>query len=124
MIEFTAKAFNGYVSQGRLMGNRCKACGSLQIPPRQICTHCGSQRIDWYEFSGRGTLEAMTLNRAPSSCFRGRSPYIVGIIRLDEGPAISGLMDGDKLESLEVGAKVTFTTIKDRERTILGFRPL
>lgn len=124
MSVFTAKTFNGYVSQGKLMGNRCKACGGLHIPPRQICSSCGSQQLEWFEFSGKGTLEAVTLNRAPSSGFRGKSPFAVGVVKLDEGPSISGLMDIDKPECLEVGVRVVFTAIKDCEKTILGFKPL
>lgn len=121
--EFNTKAFNDKVAQGKLMGNRCKTCGELHIPPRQICQRCGSQQLEWLEFSGRGTLEAVTLNRAPSSGFRGRPPYAVGIVRLDEGPSISGLMEVEKPEELEIGIRVVFTVIKDGERTILGFRP-
>ncbi len=36
MSEFTTKVFNGFVSQGKLMGTRCKSCGEIQIPPRKI----------------------------------------------------------------------------------------
>lgn len=122
--EFNTKAFNDKVSQGKLMGNRCKTCGELHIPPRQICPRCGSQQLEWHEFGGKGTLGAVTLNRAPSSGFRGRPPYAVGIVRLDEGPSISGLMEVENPEGLEVGARVAFTPIKDGERTILGFRLL
>lgn len=116
--EFTTKAFNDHISQGRLMGNRCRNCGEYHIPPRQICSKCGSQQLEWHEFKGGGVLEAVTLNRAPSTSFKARGPYSVGIVRLDEGPSISGLL----AEEIPIGTRVRFTTIRDGEKTILAFR--
>ena len=124
MMEFTTKFFNGFVAQGKLMGNRCKSCGDLYIPPRQICARCGSQQLAWHEFRGEGTLEAVTINRTPSSGFKGRCPYTVGIVGLDEGPSISGLMALDEPEKMEVGTRVLFTVVKDGEKSILAFKRL
>ena len=122
MSEFTTKIFNGYVAQGKLMGNRCKSCEEYHIPPRQICSKCGSQQLEWHEFKGEGVLEAVTLNRAPSTPFRGRGPYAVGIVRLDEGPSISGLLVIENPENIVVGIRVKFTAVKDGEKTILAFK--
>ena len=122
MSEFTTKAFNGYVAQGKLMGNRCRSCGELHIPPRQICSKCGSQQLEWHEFRGDGIVEAVTYNKALSTPFRGRGPLAVGIIRLDEGPSISGLIATDEPEKMTVGTRVAFTVVKDGERSILAFK--
>jgi uncharacterized OB-fold protein len=122
MSEFTTKAFNGFVAQGKLMGNRCKSCGELHIPPRQICSRCGSQQLEWHEFKGEGTLEAVTLNRTPSTAFKERCPYAVGIVRLDEGPSISGLMADEYPEKLAVGSRAAFTVVRDGEKSILAFK--
>lgn len=124
MSEFTTKSFNGFVAQGKLMGNKCKNCGELHIPPRQICSRCGSQQLEWHAFKGEGVLEAVTINRTPSSGFKGRCPYAVGIVRLDEGPSISGLMVLDEPEKFKVGAKVSFNVVKDGEKSILAFKKL
>ncbi len=104
------------------MGNRCKNCGGLHIPPRQICSRCGSQQLEWFEFKGEGTLEAVTLNRVPSTPFKERGPYAVGIIRLDEGASISGLLVSENPEKIAVGTRVKFTAVKDGEKTILAFK--
>ncbi len=120
MSEFTTKIFNDRVAAGKLMGNRCSSCGELHIPPRQICSRCGSQKLEWYEFRGTGVLEAVTLNKAPSISFKARGPYSVGIVRLDEGPSISGLLAEN--EELAVGTRVTFTAAREGEKTILAFK--
>jgi hypothetical protein len=124
LSEFTTKEFNAFVAQGKLMGNRCKTCGELQLPPRQICSKCGSQQLEWHEFKGKGTLEAVTLNRMPSTAFKERCPYAVGIVKLDEGPSISGLMVDEHPEKLTVGSTAIFTVVKDGEKSILAFKTL
>jgi uncharacterized protein len=122
MSEFTSKTFNGYIAQGKLMGNKCKGCGEYHIPPRQICSKCGSQQLEWVEFKGEGRVEAITLNRAPSTPFKGRGPYAVAIVRLDEGPSISGLIADADPEKITVGTRVKFTAVKDGEKAILAFK--
>ncbi|MGD0805067.1 MAG: Zn-ribbon domain-containing OB-fold protein [Candidatus Bathyarchaeia archaeon] len=124
MSEFTTKTFNGFVAQGKLMGNRCKSCGELHIPPRQICPSCGSRQLEWYEFKGEGTLGAVTLNRTPSTAFKGLCSYTVGIVKLDEGPSISGLMVAEEPKKLTVGSRAIFTVLKNGEKSILAFKTL
>jgi uncharacterized OB-fold protein len=119
MSEFTAKAFNDYVSKGKLMGNKCRSCGTLHVPPRMICSKCGSQQLEWYEFKGGGVLEAVTLNRTPSTSFKARGSYSVGIVRLDEGPSISGLLVGK--DELTIGTGMVLTTVRNGDNTILAF---
>jgi uncharacterized OB-fold protein len=124
LSEFTTKSFNGFVAQGKLMGTRCKNCEELLIPPRQICSRCGSQQLEWHEFKGEGILDAFTINRTPSSGFKGRCPYAVGIVKLNEGPSISGLLTFDEPEKIKVGIRVSFTVVKDGEKSILAFKKL
>ena len=122
LSDFTTKMFNGFVAQGKLMGNKCKTCGELHLPPRQICSKCGSQHLDWFEFKGEGILEAVTLNRTPSTAFKFRCPYAVGIVKLDEGPSISGLMVARNPEQLAVGSRAIFTVVIEGEKSILAFK--
>ena len=124
LSDFTIKAFNGYIAHGKLMGNRCKSCGELHLPPRQICLKCGSQQLEWYEFEGEGTLEAVTLNMTPLSAFKKRCPYTVGIVKLDEGPSISGLILGNDPEKVKVGSRATFTVVKEGDKAILAFKTI
>ena len=58
----------------------------------------------------------------PSSNFKHLCPYTVGIVRFEEGPAISGLIVSDKDDLLIVGSKVTLNIIREGERSILGFK--
>lgn len=47
--------------QGKLLLQRCGDCGTLRFFPRYLCTACGSDRTDWVEASGRGTVHSFTI---------------------------------------------------------------
>jgi len=121
-VTFTVQAFNEGLSQGKLRGSRCTKCGELHLPPRPICRSCGSRQLEWFDFKGAGYVEAFTIVGVPLSGFKERCPYAVGIVKLDEGPAISGLLLKEKVDELKVGERVEVVYIKGQERTILGFR--
>jgi uncharacterized OB-fold protein len=71
----------------RLVVQHCSACGRLQHPPRPLCVGCLGGATDWFEVSGRATVDAWTtVARAPGPGFA--PPYVVARVRLDEGPLL------------------------------------
>ncbi|MGH2669819.1 MAG: Zn-ribbon domain-containing OB-fold protein, partial [bacterium] len=42
---------------------RCGDCASYIFYPRSVCPRCLSQRFEWVEASGRGTLYSYTVVR-------------------------------------------------------------
>jgi len=77
-------------AEGRLLIQRCPACGHRQHYPRAACTRCGTTP-GWEEASGRGTVHTFTVvrqNGAPGC--RDEAPYVVAIIELEEGPRMMG----------------------------------
>jgi uncharacterized OB-fold protein len=93
---------------GRLLIQRCGACGHKQLYPRAFCTSCLSNEIGWMDASGRGRIYTYTVCRiAATPAFESRLPYAVAIIDLDEGVRIlAGIVDAD-IERIAVGARVT-----------------
>ncbi len=81
---------------GKLVVQRCTACGHFQFYPRALCTACAGE-TEWVDASGRGTLHTYTVirqNRSPA--FAALSPYVVGIVELDEGVRMmSNIVDCD-----------------------------
>jgi uncharacterized OB-fold protein len=67
---------------------QCCACGTVQHPPRALCTGCGStSELGWREVSGRATVDSLTtVMRAPAAGFE--PPYVVARVRLAEGPVL------------------------------------
>lgn len=47
---------------GRLVVERCTACGAESHPPRGICRACRSRAMTWVEITGPGTVYSFTVN--------------------------------------------------------------
>jgi uncharacterized OB-fold protein len=78
---------------GRLLIQRCAACGALRHPPRPMCPQCRSLTWDTFESSGRGTVYSFVMPRHPQFPFFDND-YIVALIELEEGTRlVSNLVD-------------------------------
>jgi uncharacterized protein len=99
------KAFWDAAAQGRFLIRKCSACGKAHWYPRTICPFCSSDRTDWVEASGRGTIYShSTMRRAPE-------PYVLAYVTLAEGPTmLTNIVDCD-FDGLAIGqeVKVKFT---------------
>lgn len=93
-------------SKYRLIGTKCRKCGSVFFPPRNLCPKCRRRgEIECFPFSGNGTILTYTIIRTPPEGFEKQSPYAIAIVRLDEGASISGQVIGD-LNDIETGKRV------------------
>lgn len=111
--------------EGRLLMQRCTACGRLQFYPRIVCKHCGGDALDWDEMSGRGRIYTYTIvHRAPFEAFMADVPYAYAVVELDEGPRLVCTIVTDDLDGLAVDQPVTavFDPVAD-DVTLLRFRP-
>ncbi|MCL1961463.1 MAG: Zn-ribbon domain-containing OB-fold protein [Desulfovibrionaceae bacterium] len=112
-------ATEGYwraAGEGRLVVQKCHACGHLQFYPRNLCFQCQSDQIGWDPVSGLGTIYTFTVNyRAPAPFFKTRLPYVVAIIELDEGPRLMANILGVSPEAVAIGKRVkaVFEKISD-----------
>ena len=72
----------------RLTFQRC-AHGHRWLPPRAACPHCLSTSIAWVDAAGGGRLVSWVVYRvAFHDAFKGRLPYNVALVELDEGPRL------------------------------------
>ena len=125
MVEMTIKAFNDFLGEKKIMGSRCGGCGAVHLPPRPICPECGGREPVWVQLKGTGVVQAYTVITVPLTRLKESSPYAVGVVKLDEGPSISGMILGVKDgEEISVGSKVKAEFVKEGERTVLCFRPI
>jgi len=124
-MEFTVKAFHDFLAEGRIMGSRCRGCGAVSLPPRPVCPECGGRGLEWTELEGRGTIQAYTVIHVPLTRMKDRCPYACGVVELDAGPRISGLILGvSEGEKIGVGSRVEAEFVKEGARTVLCFRPV
>jgi uncharacterized OB-fold protein len=93
--------------EGKLLLQRCGDCGTLRFFPRYLCTACGSDRTEWAEASGRGTVHSFTIvHRAAFPEFQARTPYVVALVDLEEGPRIMTNIVGDDALAVSIGDAV------------------
>ncbi|TFG11244.1 MAG: Zn-ribbon domain-containing OB-fold protein [Promethearchaeota archaeon] len=139
--DFTVHSYLEYLSNKKLMGSKCKKCGQLYAPPRKLCIKCNTANMEWMEFSGNGEVAAFSCIGVGTKFFADkgysiRKPYCFSVIKLSEGPMISGQLIG--INEIEVqktppaqiiGKKVKVSFIEtpiegDKPRVDLGFEPI
>ncbi len=77
----------------------------------------------WEDVFGNGVIRAFTVVQVPLSTMVGRSPYAVAVVKLDDGPSVTGLvLDVDEGDMLSVGAQVVAEFVKEGEKTALCFK--
>jgi len=101
----TTEAFWNACREGRLMVQRCAACGHHQFYPRPFCLACESRRVDWVAVEGRGTIYSITTVRLPVAP-ELPPPYQVAIVELAEGPRLLTNVEG---QGARIGQAVTLT---------------
>lgn len=124
--KFTVNSFYDYLSNGKLMGSECEECGTRMIPPRSICLRCGGSNLKWFESSGEGTLQTVTVIHVPPTSLADNVPYIVGVVRVKEGPSVTGRiinMDPNTPEKIELDTKMILAPLKEKNQWIIAFKP-
>ena len=81
-----AKPFWDAAAEKELKIQKCKDCDKHIFYPRNGCPFCGSDDLDWVKAAGTGTIYTYTVvENNPPSAFIQDLPYVVAVIRLDEG---------------------------------------
>ena len=104
---FTIEQFYKFMQQGKLMAGKCLKCGKIHLPPRPLCDNCFSQEFEWVEAPEKGKLLTYTIIHIAPTQFQALAPYAVGIIELDNGLRIPGMIQGAPQDQLKVGMALT-----------------
>jgi len=100
--------------EGRLLIRKCSACEALHFMPRHLCPVCWSDQLEWVQSQGTGSVHSYTIiHRAPVAAFAERTPYVVALVELDEGPRMIANVLGEDALSLKIGERVE-VTFEDR----------
>jgi uncharacterized OB-fold protein len=78
-----------------LVVQRCRGCGTLRFPARDICSRCLSRDAEWAPVSGRGTIFSFAvMHQVYHPGFADEVPYAVVVVELEEGARLlSNLID-------------------------------
>jgi hypothetical protein len=104
---FTIDGFYKFVHQGKLMAGRCLKCGKIHLPPRPMCDNCFSQEFEWVKVPEKGELLAYTVIHVTPKQFQSMAPYTVGIVKLENGMKIPGMISNVSPGEIKIGMKLT-----------------
>lgn len=107
VVDADTRQFWEAAREHRLLIRYCPDCGRYVYYPRAICPHCHSDRLEWREASGEGTIYSFTVSRRPAGpAFEDDVPYVVAIIELEEGPRMMSNVKTDDVEKVRIGERV------------------
>ncbi|HZK18460.1 MAG TPA: Zn-ribbon domain-containing OB-fold protein [Clostridia bacterium] len=109
-VSFTSQSkVNGFIDkleEGKLVGSKCKRCGSIYFPPRADCANCLGNEMDWHEINGDGKIVSFTkLSYAPVG-FEDKLPYILALVEFGGVKAFGHLSKEINESEIEVGMSV------------------
>jgi uncharacterized OB-fold protein len=96
----------------RLLGSRCRGCGTPYFPKSAVCHHpdCSGGTMEDARFGPRGTLWSCAIQDypppAPARYDQPYAPYAMGVVDLDDGLRVLGRIAADDPRSLDVGIDV------------------
>ena len=110
-------------AEHKLLIQRCTKCGNHQHYARPFCIKCRSDAMEMVEASGRGSVYSFTvIHRGPYVDIP--TPYVVGLIRLEEGPTLLSNVVGCDPASVkcDMAVEVSYQPLRD-DVVLPVFRP-
>ena len=109
-------------AEGKLLLQRCGDCGAYIFYPRTLCPACHSDRLEWKEAGGEGTIYTYTIaRRAAGPAFQADVPYVIALIDLEEGPRMMSNIVTEDVEAVRIGQRVKVTFDDSGEYTLPKF---
>jgi len=106
-LSFTIEQFYEFIGERKLMAAKCRSCTSLLLPPKNVCPKCFSTDLEWTELEKKGKLLTYTVIHVSPRQFQSMAPYAIGIIKLEDGPHLLGMIRQVKPEEIKVGMNLT-----------------
>ncbi len=89
-----------------LVGTYCENCGNYYYPPRNLCPTCRRRSdVKEVQLRGKGTVVSYTIIHDAPEEFKRQKPYVVALIKLDEGPIVTSQLICDPNE-VKIGMRV------------------
>lgn len=109
----------------RLVLQRSKKTGRYVYYPRAVSPFGANDELTWTPVSGRGIVCSFTIARRPTAPqWAEDGPYVIAIVRLEEGPHLTTNIVGCDPDAVRIGMQVVaeFADVT-AEVTLVHFRP-
>ncbi len=107
VVPVEDQPFWGALDAGNFVLARCP-CGAYYARS-QACLRCGAdaQALTWVPASGRGTVRTFVVFDKPyHPYFKERTPYVVAVVTLEEGPEITTNVVDTNVTDVVIGMPV------------------
>ena len=97
MMAPPARDMAAQAGSGKLALQRCALCGRMQYPPREVCSTCLADQLEWHvsEAEDGEVLASTVLHHSHEPAFRNALPLCIGLVQFDCGvTAVCFLADG------------------------------
>jgi scaffold protein (connect acetoacetyl-CoA thiolase and HMG-CoA synthase) len=109
-----AKHWRQRTARYRLEGQRHRSSGAIRFPPEPAV---GAAAAQWepYTLSGAGTVYSFTIVRQPPASHEAQTPYILALVKLDEGPLITAQLTDCDPQDVAIDLQVEMVTRRLRD---------
>jgi uncharacterized OB-fold protein len=87
-------------AEGRFIVRYCLFCNRAHWYPRAICPFCFSDKTEWKQASGNGTVYSYSVMR------RVPEPYAIAYVTLEEGPKMLTNLVKCDFDAIRIGQRV------------------
>lgn len=94
----------------RLEGVRCRPCGAVAFPPREVCPACRSSNLGPEPLSGQGEVYSHARVYSAPDGSEAAAPYDVALVRLAEGPLVAARLTDYAEGRPAIGDRVEMVT--------------
>lgn len=85
----------------------CSDCDKPIMYPRRYCPHCLQENLSFVSSPGTGEIYTLTTQTAgPPSGFSDQLPYVIAVIKLDEGVQLMSNIVGPGAQEAKIGDRV------------------
>jgi uncharacterized OB-fold protein len=125
LVDTDSESWWAAVQNRTLMVNACGACGRKSLYVRPFCPHCWSEDVALTPASGRARIYTWSVIHQNGAPFDARTPYVVAMVDLEEGPRLMTVVEGCTPERVHADMELTIAFRDDDDGFIVPvFRPV
>ena len=110
-----AKHWRQRAARYRLEGQRHRTSGEVRFPPEPAAPDEPPGTWEPYPLSGAGAIYSFTVVRQPPEGYEDQTPYVLALIRLDDGPLVTAQITDCDIDKVAIDMPVEMVTRRLRD---------
>jgi uncharacterized OB-fold protein len=123
-IDADSESWWTAVQDRLLLVNACDSCGQKSLYARAFCPSCWSEEVALTPASGRARLYTWSVVHQNAAPFDSRTPYIVAMVDLEEGPRLMTVLADCTPDEIHADMELIIAFREDEDGFVVPtFRP-